>query len=175
MDDKLKDIFSNINDWLKYAETKSATLIAGNGALIFGFSRLSLSDSINCYFSYYLIFCSLLSLISLSICLLSIIPALNMPWDSKPTGTQDNDNVLFFGHIAKYSPLSYLNKLANQIGEKNVVFTGYQKDLAFQIIINSTIANRKYTYFNTAIWFTLSAVISPVITIIIYICRIKNQ
>jgi hypothetical protein len=141
MDEKLNNIFSNINDWLKYAETKSATLIAGNGALIFGFSRLSLSENVNCYVGYYLIFCSFLSLISLSICLLSIIPALNMPWESKPTGRHDTD---------------------------------YQKDMAFQIITNSTIANRKYTYFNAAIWFTLSAVISPVITIFIYLFRVKN-
>jgi hypothetical protein len=174
MDDKLNDIFSNINDWLKYAETKSATLIAGNGALIFGFSRLSLSENINCYVGYYLIFCSLLSPISLSICSLSIIPALNMPWESKPTGKHDNDNILFFGHIAKYSPLSYLTKLADKIGEKNVDFTGYQKDLAFQIITNPAIANRKYTYFNTAIWFTLPAVISPFITIFVYLFRVKN-
>jgi hypothetical protein len=174
MDEKLNHIFSNINDWLKYAEAKTATLIAGNGALIFGFSRLSLSEHVNCYVSYYLMFCSLLSLISLSICLLSIIPALNMPWESKPSGTLENDNLLFFGHVAKYSPLSYLTKLADKIGEKNIAFTGYQKDLAFQIIINSTIANRKYTYFNTAIWFTMSAVISPVITMFIYIFRVKN-
>ena len=174
MDEKLNNIFSNINDWLKYAETKSATLIAGNGALIFGFSRLSLSENVNCYVGYYLIFCSFLSLISLSICLLSIIPALNMPWESKPTGRHDSDNILFFAHIAKYSPLSYLTKLSDKLGEKNVEFTDYQKDIAFQIITNSTITNRKYTYFNAAIWFTLSAVISPVITIFIYLFRIKN-
>jgi|AntRauMFilla1563_2_1112583.scaffolds.fasta_scaffold20749_4 hypothetical protein len=40
MDEKLKEIFSNINDWLKFADAKSATLIAGNGALIFGMGRL---------------------------------------------------------------------------------------------------------------------------------------
>ncbi|WP_076924012.1 Pycsar system effector family protein [Pseudoalteromonas sp. EB27] len=174
MDEKLSAIFSNINDWLKYAETKSATLIAGNGALIFGFSRLSLSENINCYASYYLIFCSLLSLISLSICLLSVMPALNMPWESKPKGKYDNDNILFFGHIAKYSTSSYLTKLADKIGEKTPDFTGYQKDLAFQIITNATIANRKYNYFNAAIWFTLASVISPAITILIYLLREKK-
>ncbi|OEG73932.1 hypothetical protein BEL05_08470 [Shewanella colwelliana] len=174
MDEKLKDIFSNINDWLKYAEAKSATLIAGNGAIIFGFSRLGLNENINCYLGYYLFFCGFLSLISLSICLLSIIPALNMPWDSKPSGTNDSDNILFFRDIAKYTPLSYLNKLAVKIGQEHVDVTGFQKDLAFQIISNSTIANKKYTYFNIAIWFTLSAIVSPVITIIFYISRSKN-
>lgn len=175
MDEKLKDIFLNINDWLKYAETKSATLIAGNGVLIFGFGRLSLSENINYYVSYYLIFCSILSLISLSICLLSIIPSLDMPWESKPSGTHNSDSVIFFEHIAKYSPLSYLTKIAEKSGEENIDFTGYQKDLASQIIINSAIAYRKYSYFKTAIWFTLTAVTSPIFTIFIYLFKVKNQ
>ena len=40
LDDKLKDIFTIVNDWLKFAEAKSATLIAANAGLIFGIGRL---------------------------------------------------------------------------------------------------------------------------------------
>lgn len=173
MDDKLKDIFSNINDWLKYAEGKSATLIAGNGALIFGMSRIYLSNDIDACLASYLMFCSLLCLFSLSICLLSVVPALEMPWDSKPNEKHSNDNVLYFGDIAKYSPLEFLKKLSSKLGNRNEEFTEYQRDLAFQIITNSVIANKKYNHFKIAIWLTLAAVTSPIVAVLIYFFRSK--
>ena len=173
MDDKLKEIFSNINDWLKFAEAKSAALIAGNAVLIFGMSKLILSNETNEAFVAYLIFCSFLCLVSLSICLLSVVPALNMPWDAKPKGITGTDNLLYFGDIAKYSPLAYLNELAEKIGSQNEEFSGYQKDLALEIITNSVIAQRKFYYFKIAIWILLSAVVSPLISSLFYFFRSK--
>jgi hypothetical protein len=173
MDGKLNEIFSNINDWLKFAEAKSAALVAGNAALIFGMSRLIFSNETNEIFVAYLIFCSFLCLVSLSICLLSAVPALNMPWDSKPKGITDTDNLLYFGDIAKYSPLAYLNKLAEKIGNQNEKFSGYQKDLALEIITNSVITQRKFYYFKIAIWISLSAIVSPLISSLLYFIRTK--
>ena len=173
MDEKLNDIFSNINDWLKYAEAKTATLIAGNAALIFGISKIILSNEVDGNFEKYLIFCCFLCSLSLSLCLLSVIPALSMPWDSKLSDKSEKDSVIYFGDIAKYSPLTYLNLLAKKTDSKNEIFTEYQKDLAYQIIINSVIAFKKYNYFKVAIWFTLSAIVSPLITSLILISRSK--
>jgi len=101
------------------------------------------------------------------------VPALGMPWDSKPNGTKPSDNILYFGDIAKYSPLAYLNKLSSHLGLSNIEFTGYQKDLASQIVTNSAISLRKYNHFKIAIWLTLSAVVSPVVAILIY--RFRNK
>ena len=53
--DNIKDIFSNINDWLKFAEAKSATLIACNGALIFVISILISSFEPEGPYLFYLI------------------------------------------------------------------------------------------------------------------------
>jgi len=174
MDEKLKDIFTNINDWLKYAEAKSATLIAGNGVLVLGFSRAIPSPEVNGFILVYLMTCILLCVFSLSICLLSIIPALNMPWDSKPSGVSEKDNVLYFEDIAKYTPNAYLKRVAKSFDANIDGFTGFQTDLANQIIVNSVIAHRKYNYFKVAIWLSLAAVISPLLALLIYFFRSKK-
>ena len=39
-EERLQKIFTNVTDWLKFAETKNSMLIAFNGASIFGFVKL---------------------------------------------------------------------------------------------------------------------------------------
>ncbi|MEP1445571.1 MAG: Pycsar system effector family protein [Paraglaciecola sp.] len=173
MDEKLNDIFSNINDWLKYAEAKSATLIAGNGALIWGIVRLSKTFEMNILFSFYLVMSASLCVASLVICLISVIPSLSMPWEAKPNGTKGSDNLLYFSDIAKYTPQAYLKALEVKLELKNSQYTGYQKDLSNQIIINSVIAKEKYRNFQIAVWLTLSAILSPIGAATIFILRKK--
>lgn len=173
MDEKLKDIFSNINDWLKFAEAKSATLIAFNGALIFGISRLITSFDLKGTCLIYLIVILSLCILSTSICFFSVIPALSMPWDKKPSGVIEKDNLVYFSDIAKYTPLAYLRALSEKLGLNNSEFTGYQKDLSNQIIVNSVIADKKYRAFQKAVWLTLAAVISPVLALSVFLLRVK--
>jgi len=173
MDEKLQDIFSNINDWLKFAEAKSATLIACNGALIFGISRLISSFDPKGGYLLYLLLILVLCILSIAICFLSIIPSLSMPWEKKPSGISDKDNLLYFSDIAKYTPLAYLNALKDKLELKGSAFTGYQKDFSNQIIVNSVIADRKYRAFQKAIWLTLAAVISPVLAMSVFLFRAK--
>ena len=52
-------------------------------------------------------------------------------------------------------------------------FTGDQKDLSNQIIVNSVIADKKYRAFQKAIWLTLTAVISPVLALLVFLLRVK--
>ena len=171
MDEKLKDIFSNINDWLKYAEAKSATLIAGNSGLIWGLEAVSKSYELSVLLKVCLLVSVSLCVASLVVCLLSIIPALSMPWNVKPEGKTDNDNLLYFADIAKYSPLTFLRGLENKLGLQHVEYTGYQKDISSQIIVNSVIANAKYKNFQIAIWLTLSALITPIGALVILLIR----
>lgn len=171
MDEKLKDIFSNINDWLKYAEAKSATLIAGNGALIWGLVRVSKSFELSYLFNICLLISVLLCVASLVVCLLSIIPSLNMPWEVKPKGKADDDNLLYFSDIAKYTPVAFLNALETKLGLQHSEYTGYQKDISSQIIVNAVIANAKYKNFQIAIWLTLFALITPIGALVIFLIR----
>lgn len=173
MDEKLKEIFSNINDWLKFAEAKSATLIACNGALIFGISRLISSFDLKGIYLLYFISISVLCILSIAICFLSIIPSLSMPWEKKPSGTSKEDNLMYFSDIAKYTPLAYLKALKDKLELNDSSFTGYQRDISNQIIINSVIADKKYRAFQKAIWLTLAAVISPVLALLVFLFREK--
>lgn len=171
LDDNLKYIFSNINDWLKFAEAKSAILIAGNGTFIFGILRLIDKYNIDGYLQIYLLVSVLFSILSLVVCLVSIVPSLTMPWDSKPAGTNRNDNLLYFADIAKYSPLSYLSSLNESLGLQPSDFNSFQKNLSLQIITNAVIANKKFNYFKFSIWLTLTAILSPVVVVLFYVLK----
>jgi hypothetical protein len=173
MDEKLKEIFANINDWLKYAEAKSATLIAGNGALIWGLVRVSKTFELNYLLSVTLLISISLCVASLVVCLISIVPSLSMPWEVKPSGKTDSDNLLYFADIAKYSPTAYLSALEAKLGLEPSDHSGYQKDISSQIITNAVIANAKYKNFQIAAWITLSSLITPLGTLAIFIIRKK--
>ncbi|MCH2055144.1 MAG: DUF5706 domain-containing protein [Thalassotalea sp.] len=169
MEDRLNDIFSNINDWLRYAETKSAALLATNGLVIFGIFRvLHSQDNINSLLIYYSYFVVFLLVISSCFLLISFSPSLQIPWLFKPSNVDEkNDNLLFFGHAAKYTPQKYLDTLAKASDEKKYQSSNLELMIAKQIIANSTIAIRKFNIFNIAIWLTISAIITPIAMYII--------
>lgn len=163
MEDKLKDIFSNINDWLKFAEIKTATLLAGNGVIIFGLFRI-FKDTETIHNLFISIVIILLSL-SIFINLLSLIPSLKMPFILYTKDKSIHDNLLYFGDIVKYSINEYLRKINN--GTKQ--FTEFEKYYAEQIIINSTIALKKFRLFIMSIYLTSSAVFILLIALIKYL------
>ena len=163
LEDKLKDIFSNTNDWLKFAETKTATLLAGNGVIIFGIFRIFKdTDTIHNIFISTAI--TLLAL-SIFINLLSLIPSLKMPFVLYTKDKSENDNLLYFGDIAKYSITEYLTKIKNGTKE----FTDFEQYYASQIIINSVISLKKFRLFLMSIYLTSSAVFILLIALIKYL------
>lgn len=164
MKNQLEYIFSNVNDWLKFAEAKSATLLAANGVVLFGILRLVKDQELN--------LCSTLGLatgciflsISLVLCLTSFVPSLSMPWIHKRNNKTENDNLLFFGHIENYTPLSYLKALRSSCGNEGDNDNEYLVMLAQQIITNSVITSYKYSVFKRSIWLTLIGVIAVVLS-----------
>ena len=168
MDSKLSEIFSNINDWLKFAETKNATLLAGNGVLIFGIIRLIKEGDYSFILVLYVFFVISQLLISFVFCLVSFIPSLEMPWIFKSNTKNDNGNLLYFDDISKYTPISYINDLKKALNIDKEDFTSYEKMLVEQIIVNSVIASKKYKLFKISIWFTLSAIVSPIGAFFLY-------
>lgn len=170
MVDNLKDIFDNINNWLKFAEAKNGAIIALNSALIFGILKLNSSiTNQNILLNYYISIGIFLLFVSIIMALLSFIPRLNYPYIifDKPT---ENDNLLYFGDILKYTPLTYYEKLQiKTCGESN------KKDFEMyyinQIIINSKITFIKFKQFEIAVWFTLSAFLTPIGGLLLYFVR----
>ena len=164
MDEQLKNIFTNINDWLKFAETKAAALLTGNGLLIFGLLRTIKGQEISSIQMLMIYFVMLLLTLSLLSCLISFIPSLKLPWlviSKRPT---ENDNLLFFGDAAKYDSKSYLEKLFSSTEKPEKSFSVFENYYAEQIIANSIIALKKFRLFTFAIWLTVIAVLTIILT-----------
>jgi hypothetical protein len=174
LEDQLKTVLSSVNDWLKFAETKNGALFATNIAIIFGIVRLLIENqsfllTVRIYLSVAII-CLLCSAV---LCLVSFIPKLQSPKQIKTRKIGNNDNVLFYMHIADFTSSDYLQALYTQAGREQspANHSTLEDAYAKQIINNARIARLKYEIFGLAVWFTLSALITPIGSSILYNMR----
>ncbi len=169
MKDHLEYVFSNVNDWLKFAEAKSATLLAANGVVLFGILRLVNDLQLKSYVSCVVGVGCIFFVISLLLCLSSFIPSLSFPWVHKKHNKTKQDNLLFFGHIENYTPNSYLKAVRCACGTKETDENNYCYMLSQQIITNSVIASYKYSAFKKSIILTIAGVVVFVISAVLQI------
>lgn len=102
MKETLDKIFSNVNQWLHFAEAKNAVLVALNGATAIGL--LGVLNTDKPVLSGYLIPLSILMLacwVSTILCLASFSPILAIP-RKKPLRVEC-PNLVYFGHIACFT------------------------------------------------------------------------
>jgi hypothetical protein len=175
MKETLKDIFSNVNDWLKFAEEKNAALIALNIVSIFGTAATLTQNDVPIpkYILYYLYSFIICNGLGLCIALYSFWPqTLNEDVFRKKIGdffltnSEPGDSVLFYGHIKDYTPEFYLAKLRKSCSKEEGEYYDLELEYANEIIINSRITSRKYNYFKIALFFTLLGILTPMIFII---------
>ncbi len=165
MEDKLKDIFENVNNWLKFAEAKNALIIVLNGTLIFRISGFYSHIQNNVI--YFLYFMSILMLlISIVIAIISFIPRLKTPY-IKMQNPLPNDNLLYFGHIAKYTPDQYYLKIS-KILSKDDKYKEFNMHYSNQIVVNSRITFIKFKQFEISVFFLISAFLTPLGTWFLY-------
>ena len=160
MREHLEKAFSNVNEWLKFAEQKNAALIAFNSAVVFGLLSLSLPP--NVVLRGYVYLAVALLAIAVILALASFIPRTRIPWVMPRSRNDEDDNLLFFGHAANYTPERYLAALAKALGETPEPCGRIEKMYAEQIVMNSKIALYKYSCFTAGIWLTLSAFLTPI-------------
>ena len=169
MNEDLKFAFSNVNDWLKFAEAKNAGLLALNLASIIGLlqSASSFTNIKALYGILITIFC-----ISSLICVYTIIPLLNKLFrlykkldDSEFTAQKQRLNYLYFGDITKLSPEQYIELYKNKNASASISQIDY--DLALQITNNAEISWQKYVIFRVACYGTFIGYTLGIITIII--------
>lgn len=156
VDTELQAIFSNVNDWLKFAEAKNGAIIAVSIALIVGIVPILDSEQINGWVRFYLITMTVFSGISFLAALMSFLPATQIPPLSSRLQPGESSNILFFGHIANHSVDSYLEALEEVLGEGKMP-SRIGKAYIEQTIINSKIAVRKYEYFTASLFFLVAA------------------
>ena len=179
MEDELKYIFSNVINWLRFAEEKNAALIALNGGILFATISLiskntniisfisadNLYSKLALFYSYNFI---LFVISGLLIALLSFLPQTKVIGKFVSDSPKDDDNLLFYSHIMRYDAKKYLSKLSDSHNQESKTYSKSELDYADQIVINSCIATYKYLHFRVALWFTISAILSPVMGYILF-------
>ena len=165
----LESIFSNTNEWLKFAEAKSASLIAGNLAIIFGITEAVKDSTANTLALTIAIVTISQLLISSIFLLISFIPSLQIrAFDTDTPG--DGKNLIYFANIKNFTPYEFAKKIKEATGSTEKI-TDYQIMLSEQIINNAKITNKKYQLFKISIWLTTSAIATPIVAAFIFYMR----
>ncbi|CAM4034567.1 Pycsar system effector family protein [Gillisia hiemivivida] len=175
MNKELLQIFSNINDWLRFAEAKNAMIIAFNGASIYGIVKLPFLNNFTemGFLQIYSIGIILMLIISSTIALLSFVPNLHFLKGSTYLELKDV-NLLFYQHLKQLESKKLKKLLCEKAGVKESDFTKLDDDLISQIKYNATIASRKYHHFSVAVWLTIACYASIPIALIFALYHYKN-
>jgi len=159
---ELENILKLVVDWLKFAEAKNAALLTLNSAALFGVYRIVVfKEDLDTWVRAYLICTGLLLLVSGAICLMSFFARLRTRYLFPTPNKPQSPNLYFFEHIAGFSDQQYLADLANVIGVPTPKNNSPEYMIANQVVINARIGARKFKLFNMALWVTLSALLTP--------------
>jgi hypothetical protein len=161
--DYLEKQYTHAFDMVKFSETKNTALIAFNGAIVIGMTKLS-SDTEILWLDCLLYYIIGMSGISIFICFAALIAKIRHSTNN--ISLQRNDNLLFFATLAHMTHEELIEKINTQYQcqSSNV---NHEKDLARQVIITSQIAARKFKLFNTAIAFTFAGLLTP-LSLVVY-------
>jgi hypothetical protein len=161
MREDLKDIFKNVNEWLKFAEAKHAGLIVLNTGAVFGILTSYKDYKQHIPWIMVLIIFFFLGL-SMAITLISLFPKTGNKID--PKKKPQNPNLYFFGSLSQLD----VNDFKTEIGKSNpnYNFNRLDDDLINQILVNSSIATRKYKLFKLATIATIIGISTPLFFII---------
>lgn len=162
-EDQLQKIFSNVNEWLKFAEAKNFGLLSLNAAIVFGFTQTNFHDGSIIKKAGFYVF-GIFALLSFLIALLSLFPIVSRidkgtnakSFIRKFSNWIDEEkkleNIHFYGYLKSIDVFEFETKFLNKIGSIDP-FTQYEKELATQIIYNSRITWLKYQLFKIGAFF----------------------
>lgn len=170
-EEQLYKIFTNVNDWLKFAEAKNFGLLTLNAAIVFGYSQTTfVGNSViekagNYIFSPFM-------LLSFLPCLVSLFPIV-AKIERKTVDKKDNkikrfinyisswidkensfENIHFYGYLKDIDEAEFEKKLKTKTGFSEA-FTVYETELSTQILYNSRITWLKYQLFKIGAFFFL--------------------
>jgi len=164
----LSSVLSFVDSHVRFAEAKNSALLAANAiAAVTGLTILTGKDPHQIWVEVYLANLVGFFLLSALVTLLSFLPRTEIPWLHRNGKRDSRDDLMFFGHIQKYTPDEYLAALCARIDPSYTV--GYvDVSYARQVVVNSRIASQKFTYFRYAMWLTVCGMVSPLIAAFIY-------
>jgi hypothetical protein len=165
----LQKIFTNVNEWLKFAEAKNFGLLSLNAAIVFGFSQTNFDNGSIIEMSGYYIFFPFTILSFLS-CLISLFPIVSKI-ERKTKDKKDKkikifikkfanwidkdesfENIHFYGYLKDIDESTLEFKMQSKTGVTSS-FTDYEKELGTQILYNSRITWVKYQFFKMGAFF----------------------
>lgn len=167
--ENLHTLFSNVNEWLKFAEAKNLTLVTIVSALIIGIfqiefnpdSELIIAVRTGAVFSLFV--SGLIALISLS-------PIVSKIRKQKNTKSVTNwiatiideeivfENIHFFGYLRTLTTEQFIKQYQEKTNDPSD-FTEFEKDLVDQILYNSRITWMKYRLSKFSIIITVTVTI----------------
>jgi hypothetical protein len=146
----LEFVFSNVNRWLDHAEKKNAFLFSAFSLISLLTVILNNQSSISLFLKIGSVITIGVYIVSLFFILLSLFPITKISKilleKGKDKKLRPEDNLLFYGDIAKYNSEEYLHAINTKYALK-VDSNAIHKDLVCQIIINSNITSNKYQCF----------------------------
>ena len=175
-EEQLQKMFTNINEWLKFAEAKNFGLITLNAAIVFGLSQANFEkDSVLRFASFYILLPSLY--ISFFFSLLSFFPVLRKISKGENfisagiskyiTKGKKFESIHFYGYLRKLNKTEFITEFKLKTNSTQE-FTLYEEELVTQILHNSRITWLKFQLFKLAGFFTLiGVIISPIIFLVI--------
>lgn len=169
LEDRLRYILGFVDGHVKFAETKNAALLVVNTAAVAGALQILITSvNLNAWTARYLVVLAVGNAVSGVIALLSFLPITSLSWFVKRGKLADSDSLLFFGDSHKYGVKSYLRGLYLASGVEKNEIPPLHCMYAEQIINNSRIAWRKFSYFRTGTWATIAGLLTPVAAAILF-------
>lgn len=162
---RLSGLLESTNEWLRYAEAKNGAIVAAALALSMGL--LSLLDWTTPIFDWsgtrwYVVAIGIQLIGAACVALASFLPRTEIGRLIPRGDKSDSDNLLYFGHVAKYSPkflVQTMRKLASLDTDSS---SAIERAYAEQVVVNSRIAWWKLRCATWAIRLFLAAIITPV-------------
>lgn len=167
-EERLRHALAFVDGHVKFAETKNAALFAIDAAALLALLQaLSAEHPIDHILRVYLWVLVGSAIASLVVTLVSFLPVTQLPWLRRPATSQQFRNLWFFGDVQGLNASSYISDLLTAVGKAAREPLPVERMLADQIIINSRIAARKFTYFRIALWCALFGVLTPPIGLLL--------
>lgn len=158
----LSTVFADIRGQVQFAEAKNGALFASTMALIVGIATvLGSMDEVQVSVLVWLGSTGLGLAGAALLALLSFLPVMGAKRHRHSRGTDsEGENLIFWGEIRRFTPSAYADAFLNAI-QIDIRPPRLILDLAEQIVINSSIAHRKFRLFEAGACATLTATGAP--------------
>jgi hypothetical protein len=163
LDQHLREVLASVNEWLRFAEGKNTTALTRGSAALGVLVQFIVSHDGPWRSGTVagLMLSAALLVLSLFVSLLSFLPQTTVEQPSRARQSRVEDNLLFYGHLARHDPEALVRAMSTRYFEPTSGASGaYASDVAFQVVANSRITVRKLNLFRWAMTlFVLGTVI----------------